>query len=308
MSLRVRLKRRFRRLAVKALDTYVRRRGSHGFAAIQRDGDRLGRLHHFITPMRRRRLAGQMARLFGPETDPARISGWLHEAYRINDRAVLELMAQARGAVEPREIIEAVEFTGAEALLEQAETGRGAVLLGMHSGNVFALMLALDRTGVPITVVANQSRKLPDGFFRNMFAGSGVQAVDARPEFAAFYNLDKALKRGRAVFIPMDQIHKQGDSPTMFLGKRVNMPPGAAALARKHRVPVFPVLLEAAGPRWTFRIDTPVHLPEHGTQAEDVAELSKIIDGHIRRHPGLWSWHQRRWVRYPFAQTSDQEN
>lgn len=294
------LKRKIRRLAVKLLERYARWRGKHGFAAIQRDGDRLGRLHYLVSPLRRRELGRQIARLFGRKAADAEVRGWLRQAYRINDRAVLEVMAQASAAVAQHEILESTEVTGVEPLLHQAESGQGAVLLGMHSGNVLALLLALDRLGVPVTVVAYESRKLPSGFFRDMFRDSGVKTVDARPEVAAFYNLNKALKQGRMTFIPIDQIHKNGGTPTRFLGKKVNMPPGAAVLASKHDVPVFPVLLDAAEPRWKFRIGAPIHLPAGNSRQENVALLAQVVDDHIRARPELWSWHQRRWNRYPF--------
>ena len=112
----------------------------------------------------------------------------------------------------------------------------------------------------------------------------------------------KRLKRGRMTFIPIDQINRQGGIPTRFLGKQVNMPPGAATLARKYDVPVFPVLLDAAEPRWTFRISEAIHLPEGDSTEQDVAKLADIVDCHIRAHPELWSWHQRRWLRYPFVE------
>ena len=103
-------------------------------------------------------------------------------------------------------------------------------------------------------------------------------------------------------FIAIDQINRQGGIPTRFLGKQVNMPPGAATLARKYDVPVFPVLLDAAEPRWTFRISEAIQLPEGDSTEEDVAKLADIVDCHIRAHPELWSWHQRRWLRYPFPE------
>ncbi len=293
-------KRKLRRLAVRVLGRYVRWRGHFGLAAIQRDGDRLGRLHHFTTPMLRRKLAAQMARLYGRKPTDAEVRDWLRKAYRINDRAALEIMAQACAAVPKQEILESVEVAGVEALLQQAESGQGAVLLGMHSGNIFALLLALDQLGLPITVVAYESRKLPSGFFRDIFRGSGVKIVDARPEFTAFYHLDQALKRGRLTFIPIDQIHKHGGVRSRFLGKQVSMPPGAAVLAEKHSVPLFPILLDAAEPRWEFRVGKPIHLPGSNSTEENVAVLSSLVDDHIRAHPKLWSWHQRRWVRYPF--------
>ncbi len=306
LRFRLWLRRLIRRGLTWTLLFYGRWRGKHGLATVQGDGERLGRLHHALRPVRRRRLRKQIARMLGrPHGDP-RVRYALKNAYRVNDRALLEVVALASGALTPAALADAVEVSGLEALTAQLEAGEGAVLLGMHMGNVFALLIELARRGLPVSVVAYQSRKLPDQFFETMLAGTGIQTIQARPRIAALYELNRALKRGRAIFVAVDQIEKEGGVEAAFLGKRVPIASGPAGLARKRGVPIFPVLLDAADPRWTFRIGAAIELPETGTPETDVASLVDVVDAHIRARPELWSWHQRRWDRYPFASSSDQ--
>ncbi|MDT8408469.1 MAG: lysophospholipid acyltransferase family protein [Wenzhouxiangellaceae bacterium] len=297
------LKRFLRRLFAQFMNHYVRLRGRGGLAAIQRDGDRLGRLHYHLAIFSRRKLKQQVARLFNARSEDPKIAALLKQAWRINDRMVLEVLAKACAAVSIDEVADSVSVTDAEELAEALESGQGAILLGMHSGNVLALLIKLTRRGLPISVIANQPRRLPANFFEDFFAGSSVEVIPARPEFAAFYKLNKAVKQGRAVFIPIDQIHKRGGIEARFLDKRVPMPGGASVLAKRHGVPVYPVLLEAVEPKWQFRIGKGIHLPADQAKHQDMADLVAIIEDHIRRRPELWSWHHRRWMRFPFEST-----
>ncbi|TVS16448.1 MAG: hypothetical protein EA417_09910 [Gammaproteobacteria bacterium] len=295
------LRRLIRRALTSGLLFYGRWRGKQGLGAVQRDGERLGRLHHALRPVRRRRLRKQIARIMGRTHRDPSVRQALKSAYRVNDRALLEVVALASGALTSDALAESVAVSGLEALTAEREARDGAVLLGMHMGNVFALLIELARRGVPVSVVAYQSRKLPDRFFETMLANTGIQTIQARPRIAALYELNRALKRGRTIFVAIDQIEKEGGVEALFLGKRVPIASGAAGLARKRGVSIFPVLLEAADPRWTFRIGAAIELPEQGTPEADVARLVEVVDAHIRARPELWSWHQRRWDRYPFA-------
>ena len=295
------LKRLIKRLTVQVIYGYARFAGRHGMTAMARHGDRLGRLHYLLSPLHRRRLGRQIARLLEEKPSSPRITAILRDSYRISDRAIVEVMAFSAGVVTADELASATTVTGAEALAEVLESGSGAILLGMHMGNVFAFLSELDRRGLPISVIAYQSRKLPDGFFEDMVAHTDMETIQARPERAAYYALSKALKRGRATFIPVDQIHKSGGVETIFLGKRVNMPGGPVALARKLGVPIFPVFLDAADPEWKFSIGEPVRLNGERSLEEDMTDVAAILDRYIRAHPELWSWHQRRWYRYAFA-------
>lgn len=299
------LKRTLNRMMVRTIGHYARWAGREGPLSIRREGDRLGRLHYALTPLKRRQLAGQIARLLDEEPTSPHITDILRSSYRISDRAILELAALHAGVLTPSQAAESACVDGVAPLAAALESGQGAVLLGMHMGNVYALLCALDRLGLPISVIAYQSNKLPEGFFEDLVAGTGIETIQARPERAAFYGLSKALKRGRATFIPVDQIHKSGGVETDFLGKRVSMPGGPVALARKFGVPIFPICLDAAEPLWHFRVCEPIRFGPETHLEQGVATVSGVVDGFIRARPQLWSWHQRRWHRYPFIEDAD---
>jgi KDO2-lipid IV(A) lauroyltransferase len=37
-----------------------------------------------------------------------------------------------------------------------------------------------------------------------------------------------------------------------------------------------------------------------GSAAAGASAVTAAMEAHIRAHPELWSWHHRRWGRYPF--------
>ncbi len=79
------------------------------------------------------------------------------------------------------------------------------------------------------------------------------------------------------------------------------MPGGVVQLSRQTRAPILPVVALGADPLWHFAIEPPLKLAPGGSIAEDTTEVLKHVEGQIRAHPGLWSWHQRRWRNYPIA-------
>lgn len=300
VPVRLLIRRFLRRFGAMLVSIYIRIRARKGLSAIQRDGSRLGHLHYLCAFKSRPRLKKQIARLFETHPGDPRVRSLLNHAWRTSDRAVLEIAAKSLGVVSADEVVASVSVTGSESLMQNTRAGGGAILLGMHSGNVLAMLFKLSRQGMPISVVANQPRRLPDGFFENFFADSDMEVIRARPESRAFYRLNKAIKQGRTVYIPIDQLHKRGGIPTRFLGKKVPMPGGASALATRYGIPVYPIQLLAAEPDWKFHIGEAIVIGENASKERQVEQLAQTVEGYIRERPELWSWHQRRWMRYPF--------
>ncbi len=79
------------------------------------------------------------------------------------------------------------------------------------------------------------------------------------------------------------------------------MPGGVVQLARQTRAPIVPVTSLAVDPVWRFAIEPRLTLAPGGTIEEDTAIVTKHVEGQILAHPELWSWHHRRWRKFPVA-------
>jgi KDO2-lipid IV(A) lauroyltransferase len=89
--------------------------------------------------------------------------------------------------------------------------------------------------------------------------------------------------------------------PLRFLGKDMPMPGGVVQLARSTRAPMLPVTALAADPVWHFAIEPPLRLPPGGSIEQDTAAVMRQVESQVLAHPELWSWHQRRWRKYPLV-------
>ncbi len=291
-------RRRYRRGVFHVLTLIARLLGRGGMDKLASRGQRLGLWHFRLARGKRQRLQAQMSKaLMRPE---AACSDLLREAFQVNDRAILEILAMYTGAVSRQQVAQACEVSGLEHLDQALARERGVVMLGMHMGNGVAMATHLADRGYPMAVIYREAGKIPTHFFRDGISSLGMEAIPAVPASVGVRRMLKALKENRILFILMDQATKQGGVPARFLSKQLNMPPGPAELARRTGAAVVPALLTGTEPRWRFRLDPAVTLDSSAELSENVAFLTEIMQRHIESEPQWWTWHQRRWSRYPF--------
>lgn len=300
---RRRLRRLRRRVTFLAMRQLMR---TTGFASARRIGRLLADIQFRLSWRVRRRCARDLALLLGrPPGDPA-VRELLRQAYRVNTIAVLEVLAMFDRRLDDGMLDAQSEVEGLERLRAALDGGRGAILLGAHMGNGALLMARLARAGWPVSVVFRQARMMSAGFFEQGLSLYGIEAIPANAGLRAYVQMLDALKRGRVLFVIMDQGTKDAqDGMTMrFLGKEMPMSAGPAQLARQSGAPVLPLLTTAAEPVWKFTISAPVARIPGAPLESEAAELARLTEQSILRHPELWSWHHRRWRKFPMAAVS----
>ncbi|TVQ33752.1 MAG: hypothetical protein EA370_11510 [Wenzhouxiangella sp.] len=298
-------RRGYRRGIFHGLKLTARLLGRGGMAALRDRGHRMGLWHHRMTPGKRHRLEAQIARAL--DLSGERSASLLREAYRVNDRAILEILAMYTGTVNKADVAQACEVDGLDHLDQALARNRGVVMLGMHMGNGVAMATHLASLGYPMAVIYRESGKIPTDFFRDGIRSMGLEAIPAVPAAVGVRRMLKALKENRVLFILMDQATKQGGIPARFMGKNLNMPPGPVELARRTGAAVVPALLTGVEPRWRFRLDPAVQVDPELELSENVGFLTEIMQRHIESEPQWWTWHQRRWARHPFADQTERD-
>jgi len=267
-------------------------------------GAGIGSLHYLGQWRTRSRIARDMS--IALDMSMRRAKRCLHEAYRTNDRAVFEIVALTSSRLNLGAWLEGLKISGFERLQEQAESGQGAILLGMHMGNGVLMAGALAARGLPVAVVYRESRKLPDGYLGEVMRRLAVEPVriDADNPSSGARQILRSLRQGKLVLVLMDQANKHAEGiEVSFLGKRVFMPEGVVRLAGMARAPIIPVLLRQARPHWAFEVVSPSTV---GDDAEGtVRQLTRLMEAQVRSYPEYWSWHQRRWRRLPLAAEAD---
>lgn len=295
------LRRRRRRAMFLSLRTLLR---VIGFQHARTLGSWLGDLQFWFGWRERQRLQHEIAQVLGrPSHDPS-VRALLLQAYRVNNGAVVEIMAMFDQRQDESTLAAHCELGGLEHLRAAMSQGRGAIVLATHMGNASLAMVRLAQEGWPVSLLYRKARMMSDGFFQNGLEHYGIQAILANGGIRAYGQMLAALKQGRVLFLMMDQgLRKAEDGVTQrFLGKDVPMPAGPAQLARVSRSPVLPMVAVGAEPVWRFEIQPQLTIGQ-GTLEADVDFLTRLTEAQVLQHPELWSWHHRRWRKFPMAAT-----
>jgi lauroyl/myristoyl acyltransferase len=271
-----------------------------GFGRARKVGNLLGELQFRLAGRSRRRMQAEMAVALGRSADDPAVAAMLREAYRVNTAAVFEVMAMLDRRQDQAVLLARAEVEGLDHLREAMAGGRGAILLATHAGNAALLPIRLAEAGWPVSVVYRESRMMSADFFQHGLELYGIQGIAANAGIRAYGQMLVALKQGRIVFLMLDQGVKEAKDGLVhrFLGKDMPMPAGPAQLARTARAPVLPVATTSARPVWRFAVQAPLTLGEASLES-DVASLIGVTERLVLQQPQLWSWHQRRWRKFP---------
>lgn len=295
-GLRLRLRRAGRRLLFLSTRTLVRIAGFRHAYAI---GSFIGGLRYRFGGKARRRMERDLAHALNMEPGDPAVADVLRQSFRVNDGAVLEMMALLDRRRDAAQMAGRSHVEGLDHLRTALEGGRGAILLAGHMGNQLLAAIELARSGLPVSIVYKQSRMGSAGFLRDGLERYGIQAILANEGIKAYGQMLGALKKGRVLLIMLDQgvkLAKDG-VPMRFLGKDMPMPPGPAQLARVARAPVLPLATTASPPVWKVSIGPAIALGSETLEA-DLQALLRAVEDQIVRHPQHWSWHHRRWRNF----------
>ena len=278
-----------------------------GFRHARTLGSWLGDLQFWFERSQSRRLQREIAQLLGRPSDDPSVRALLRQAYRVNNGALMEIMAMFDQRQDEDTLANHCQLDGLEHLRVAMSQGRGAIVLATHMGNASLAMVRVAQSGWPVSLLYRKARMMSDGFFQDGLEQYGIQAILANSGIRAYGQMLAALKQGRVLFLMMDQGLKNAGDGTMqrFLGKDVPMPAGPAQLARVSRSPVLPMVAVAARPLWRFEIQPPLTIGQ-GTLEADVDFLTRLTETQVLQHPELWSWHHRRWSKFPMAPADPQ--
>ena len=293
MNLDLLRRRAWRRLVFLTLRTLLR---TVGFQRARTAGSWLGELQFRVRWLQRRQLQHELALALGRDRDDPSMSALLREAYHVNNGAALEIMAMFFQRQNEDELAARCRLDGLEHLRAAMAEGRGAILLGTHMGNALLATIRLAQAGWAVSVVYRDARMMSDGFFQSGLEQYGIQGILANGGIRAYGQMLGALKKGRIVFLMMDQGVKDAEDGLLqrFIGKDLPMPAGPAQLARASRSPLLPLATTAVSPEWQFTIQPPLALTG-GTLESDVELLTRWTERQILATPQFWGWHHRRW-------------
>jgi len=198
-------------------------------------------------------------------------------------------------------IAEYVKLEGSEYLTEALSHGKGAVLATAHSGNWELIGPTLALHGFPTVGVAQkQTNSDMDQFINEYRKISGMEMLYK----SGVRDMVKALDRGRAIGIIMDQDAQRDGLMVNFFGRLASTAQGAAALGRLKDTPIVPAFItNNSDGIHTLLIYPPVWVEKTSNRDHDLLvttqQLTTMIERHIRKCPHEWFWLHNRWKNSP---------
>ena len=258
-------------------------------------GEGVARLAWIFVPAKRKRLAREQ------------VTRCLHlpkaEAERIARASTLRfgpmLMEVLRFPVIKPRMSEYVTITGAvDEVRAAAAAGKGAIFATSHSGNWELMGGAFACAGLPIVGVAKkQSAQGMDRFINEYRALVGMHITYQTGVREMFRMIDA----GWIIGLISDQDPSLRDGVIVdFFGQPTNAFTGAAAIARRCGVPIFPVFIhrEPNG-HHILTVDPPILVEKTDDRAADVLRVTQIVNTRIeewiRTYPEEWFWLHDRW-------------
>ncbi len=188
----------------------------------------------------------------------------------------------------PSTLASRVTVHGREHIDAALASGRGLILVTMHSGNWELSGLRLAAAGYPITTVAaTQLRRAWSDEVKALKERYGIRVVSPEHGMRQLY---RDLESNRIVVLHLDgDVFAGGIESTLF-GRRVVVPRGPAHLSRVLRAPTaFAYCRRAARARFALRIEALKQPPtEVAAEAALTHEYMRRVEKCIVEDPGQW--------------------
>ncbi len=288
------------RIQYGALRAVVALLGLMPFRAASAAGARLGRLGYWPLGIRRTVVEQQLAAAY-PDLPAGERAAIARDAYENLGRVGLETSVLAK--LPPGRVVGLFhEPHGWEHVTAALAAGKGVLLVSGHLGNWELGAAYLAARGVPVEAVA---RHMNNPLFDDYLARSRRRlGVDVLFDDAAAPRIPRAARAGRAIALLADQDAKGLASTFVpFFGRPARTPKGPAVFARRLGIPCLMALVvrEADG-RYRMLFE-PVPVTDTGDRDADtdaiVAAYTAQLEAVVRRYPGQYLWHHKRWKRQP---------
>jgi KDO2-lipid IV(A) lauroyltransferase len=261
---------------------------------------RLGRLAFLLAKGPRQRTIDHLAGVYGREKSRPEIIK-LARAVFIHFATVAADMLRLPNLIR-NDLNRLVTARGTEHLDRAFKEGKGVIILTCHFGNWEVMAAWLARNGYPMKAVGTAlfDPRL-DKLLIEIRTSAGNTAITRGK---ATRDIIRALKKGEAVGILIDQDTKSEGVFVNFFGRPAHTPSGPAILARRLDVPIIPVFMYLNS-EMHYELECLPPLPQVRTtdEAADITtntqKISDVYEAMIRRFPEQWVWMHKRWKTRP---------
>lgn len=256
----------------------------------------LGDLVFYTWRDKRDVTVANIRRLLGPEADEGRVWCTARETYRNYLKYVVDFLRFP--SLTPEEVKQAVDSDGWEHLDRALSQGKGVILVGMHFGNWDLAAAVVALRGYPVHVVVDtfDPPKL-NGIIQKHRREKGVNVIHLDD---AARGVLRVLKRGEVLGLLVDKPVPGQGVKVHFCGAPIEVPAGAAMLARRTGAAIMPgFVLRGPNNKFFGHIRPHIEVPHTDDIAKDIAVLTQRIMDTLeevaRQHPEQCYLFRRLW-------------
>jgi KDO2-lipid IV(A) lauroyltransferase len=204
-----------------------------------------------------------------------------------------------------------VKLEGKEYLDEALKQGKGVVALSAHLGNFPLMNVRLANEGYPLSIVIRGTKNPKIVKIMNSFIDTvGIESIPDKPRTACISRCLKALKKNRILWLQNDINAPGTEAWVDFFGYLVPAFKGPVVFSLRTGAPILPMFITRnAHHSHNLIIYPPFELNARENNQEDItsniAKLTKIVEGMIRKYPEQWWWTHRRFKRARNIQTGE---
>ena len=252
----------------------------------------------YAVGIRRRVALDNLAHAFPEKSEPERRAiaraAYGHLALAAVEAVTSDLIPDAELA----KAVEVLDWKGLDRRL-----GRdGVMVVSAHFGSWELFAEVMGRGVIPFSAVVRPLAGAFNARVVKLRERSGLELILQR---GALRGMLTALERKRPVVQLLDQsVPARHGVFVPFFGRLASTSPAAAAALRA-RVPIYVVLAAREAGRLVMEVEGPFTRAPSGDFRADVqaltAEVTAVLEKHIRRRPEQWLWLHRRWKEKPIA-------
>ncbi len=204
-----------------------------------------------------------------------------------------------------------VRLEGKEYLDEALKQGKGVIALSAHLGNFPLMNVRLANEGYPLSLVIRGTKNPKISKIMNSLIDDiGIETIPDKPRTACISRCLKALKNNRILWLQNDINAPGTEAWVDFFGYLVPAYKGPVIFSLRTGAPILPMFITRNDHHThNLTIFPPLELKTGENNQVDIslniAQLTKIIEGMIRKYPEQWWWTHRRFKRARDIQTGE---
>ena len=259
----------------------------------------------FTFTIRQRRVAEESLKIaFGKEKTHQEIRKIIRECF---EDVGLGLMEMLYFLSHRDEVSKKVSFEGKSYLDQAIRLGRGVVAVTAHFGNFPLMMYHCALQGYKTNAIIRRTRDQEvEEFLFKKRTEAGLNTIYAVPRQKCVTESLKVLRNNEILFIPLDQnFGSEGGVFVDFFGQRAATATGPVVFSNRTGALIVPMfIIRQKDDTHKIIVEPPLNIEEREDEQEmlvvNIAKITKIIEGYIRRYPHEWGWMHRRWKSRPY--------